>query len=745
MVYYLGKPAPAPVAIEDEPAALEPAASKPPLSAEVRDEPVEIVALPAKVQITDEPEERLVKSQPVKVEIKDETDGAPEPGGYVPIDPTPHVGYTLNPATHSFGINTTPDALTAANKLLTYGANGFTNSTVAKIDKFTGPFGSFGKWTRSNVPRLADGIVPTPYAIGPSHSTLTSGSVVFHQVLEIIPGQVVQRGKTARRHYDTVIVRWIIHNRDTREHKVGLRLQLDTLIGDNDGVPFTVPGRPGLLDTFADYRGKDVPDFVQALEVPNLNNPGTVAHLTLKLGSAIEPPDRLSLTHWPNLDPRWELPVVPLTGDSAAVLYWLPRAVKVGAKRTIGFSYGLGSVAYGNKLGVTLGGSFEPGQQFTVTAYVENPVPGQTVRLEVPAGLTRRGGDETQLVPAPKGKGPALVTWAVEVGQTGTFRLQVHSSTGISQAKTISIARPDRAPTGKLALKLEGSFDPGQVFDLIANVAAPVAGQKLMLQLPAGLTAMEGDAEQPVPPTDAALAQVRWKIKVAAPGKFPIRVVSSTGIAQTKTLTIVQPAATATNFRIALDGDFAPGKVFAVTAQLADPAPGEKLTLRLPPGLERLGGAAEQAAPTAPASAVRWQVKVLRTGKFTLGVASSTGVVQKKTLLIAAPQAPDGPAGPFTFELVGDIRVGKTFDVVARVADPVAGQSLTLTLPAELKLIGRATRQTLGPAGQAATVTWHVQVLHAGRLPVRVESSTGMARTKTIVLAPLTESAGFGR
>jgi hypothetical protein len=47
----------------------------------------------------------------------------------------------------------------------------------------------------------------------------------------------------------------VIDNQSAAAHKVGLRLQLDTLIGGNDGVPFTVPGQPGLIDTSADFQG----------------------------------------------------------------------------------------------------------------------------------------------------------------------------------------------------------------------------------------------------------------------------------------------------------------------------------------------------------------------------------------------------------------------------------------------------------------------------------------------------------
>ena len=45
-----------------------------------------------------------------------------------------------------------------------------------------------------------------------------------------------------------------------------------------------------------------------------------------------------------------------------------------GETREMGFAYGLGNVAStdpGGTLGITLGGSFEPGEAFTVTAYVQ--------------------------------------------------------------------------------------------------------------------------------------------------------------------------------------------------------------------------------------------------------------------------------------------------------------------------------------------------------------------------------------
>ncbi len=41
--------------------------------------------------------------------------------------------------------------------------------------------------------------------------------------------------------------------RTTGKHKVGIRVMLDTYIGANDGVPFTIPGKKGFVDTRADF------------------------------------------------------------------------------------------------------------------------------------------------------------------------------------------------------------------------------------------------------------------------------------------------------------------------------------------------------------------------------------------------------------------------------------------------------------------------------------------------------------
>ena len=735
----------------------EPQEERPPLKGAdvefkvaIQDEPdIDVPVIPVvRFKIDDEPEERFAKlpPPPVTVDIKDEA-GENNPARVdTPIAAAPLVGYAYNTTPRTFGISSTGAAGKSAFKKLTYERNGFTNSTMVSVNGARAEFGGAqGVWLRKNLP--LDNVAPTPGAVQPSHSTWAWNGITIHQILEVVPGQAATTDGVSRRQLDTVLVRWIMQNNAGSARTAGMRLQLDTLIGGNDGVPFTVPGRTGLVSTSADFPvARDVPDFIQALERSSLRDPGTVAHLTIKPGGGIEPASRVSLTHWPGdgfggRTPVWDVAVAPMRSDSAIVLYWPEKMLKQGDARLIGFAYGLGSVSITDKLGVTLGGSFEPGENFTVSAYVENPIAGQTLKLELPDGLRRQEGAETQNVasPAAGGRNTSIVTWKVRVERTGEFRLKVSSSTGLSQAKTIVIGRAAAPTGGKLRLDVQGAFEPGQSFTLRAIVNEPLDGQGLTLNVPAGLEKIAGDLLQrvPAPAPGTKDAVVEWKLKVLEPGKYPLRVASSTGIAQTKTVTIVRPGRAEGAFQILLTGDFAPGKEFTVSTRVNDPAPDQKLSLVLPEGLERAAG--DETRVAAAGALISWKVKVSRPGKYLVGVKSTTGVTQRKTVVIESPSAD----GRFTLDFAGDIRPGREFTIKADVTKPRPGQTLTLVLPKELQLADGDVTQSVS-AGESAAIAWKVRVLESGRLPVRVESSTGLTRTKTITLTESTKTL-FGR
>ena len=284
--------------------------------------------------------------------------------------------------------------------------------------------------------------------------------VAVSQFVELVPGQ--QSGLL-----DTCRVRYLIENRDAQAHAIGIRFLLDTFIGGNDGVPFTIPGEPDLCDTMKDMPGQardgKIPDFLQALEKPDLAKPGTVAHLRLKLEN-LEPPARVTLGAWPNeklrvLDRKaagpltlWDVPLVPLKSlglnDSAITIYWQEQPLQPGAKREVGFEYGLWELAsQGSRLATIVDGAFRPDGELTVVAYVNRAGHDQedeSVTLKLPDGFKLIEGTVTQRVPRrlkDAGTSNVPITWRVRAGPTGSYELNVTSSSGLAQKLKVEIRK----------------------------------------------------------------------------------------------------------------------------------------------------------------------------------------------------------------------------------------------------------------------------------------------------------------
>jgi hypothetical protein len=638
------------VVIEEQPPqeVAAPCCVLPAFKVQVKDEPSDVdqsIASPppVKVQIIDEKEEQApVKPLPVKVVIKDD-DASEAQVVAVPIaevDPRPRVWWQYGPGMR-FGIGAVE-----SKKLLTYAANGATNQTMLRVNGQIGEYGSpIGVFLERDTPLPPDRARNT---YGSSRSVWVSGKICYTQILELVASKqpidsAMRDSRGAKLHLDTVQVRYLIENKDTKFFRVGLRTQIDTLIGSNDGVPFTVPSLGALVTRFADFpKAAPIPDFIQALERPNLRDPGTVAHLSLNLGNGVEAPGRISLTHWPGGNyPGWDVPLTPIAADSAVVLYWNDKRLGPGETREMGFAYGLGYVVCndpGGKLGLTLGGSFEPGEAFTVTAYVQAPQKGQTLTLELPAGLERIEGSEVQKVPplAP-GVASSIVTWKVKVLNTGSFPLRVVSSNGAVQAKTISIARPEHPQVPRLKVDLDGSFEPGEEFKVTANLSGPDAQSLPVLTLPTGLNQMTGPILKTAAGGKGSGNAATWTVKVLQPGTYPVRVAWN-GAATTKTISIVRPEYPSGGYvALALCPPFASGQAFTVTASVSDPVPGQTLKLLLPSGLRLVAGMEETAivpAPDGEGVVAEWKVMVYHPGSYPVRLLSSTGQTLKKTIII---------------------------------------------------------------------------------------------------------------
>jgi hypothetical protein len=410
-----------------------------------------------------------------------------------PIDPVPRVelkfhdavqaddpGKNVNWPTMRFGVLIPDPADKKKYKNLTYDDYGRTCNTCVRIDgdEFLLGDPAHGHWEAPIRQSLGkDDLEGGRQRIG-SRSTWVykQPAVTLEQLVEVIPGGLENTKDGPKRLLDTCLVRYVFTNKDAAlGHTVGLRFLLDTYIGENDGVPFTIPGEKDLCDTFKDFDSPDkVPDFISALERQDVKNPGTVAHVSLKAGGGLEPPNRVTLGAWPDGDlanvdrgPKgllamrgntmWEVPLFSMqeevlkkksptgSGDSAVTLYWKEQNLRPGETRKLGFAYGLGSVTGDSgkgTLGLTAGGEVVAGKEFTLTAYVKDPVPNQTVKLEVPPSIALVGDKETQPVPSAGAGSASTVTWHVKASKSGVFTLRL-SSGGVKLEHKIMV-RPDK-------------------------------------------------------------------------------------------------------------------------------------------------------------------------------------------------------------------------------------------------------------------------------------------------------------
>ncbi len=323
-------------------------------------------------------------------------------------------------------------------QLLTYSSAGITNNTVVMLDGQEARYevGPLSRWKQPES-RLRN----TPDSVQGRESLW----VCDRDQVEILQRVEVVRGIQSQM-LDTCLIRYRMTNHDRLPHQVGLRFMLDTFIGSNDGVPFLIPGSAALCSTHKDFtQAAAVPAFLQACERNDLNNPGTIAQVGLKV-NGLEPPSRVSLTAWPGGGARWEVPLRDIGLDSCVVLYWSPQILEPGQTREVGFSYGLGQVLSAEargKLGVVIGGSFVPGGDFLVTAYVGPSPLRQTVTLHLPEGFKLVEGSQGQaLPPSPEGStSNRPVTWKVRGPLTeGPYTLRVDSSLGVSQTQPVAIS-----------------------------------------------------------------------------------------------------------------------------------------------------------------------------------------------------------------------------------------------------------------------------------------------------------------
>lgn len=263
------------------------------------------------------------------------------------------------------------------------------------------------------------------------------------QTVELHPSKATKPGE--KRQLNTVLITYTIENKGQNPVPIGFRVYMDTYVIDNDGCMFASPTthKGKILDGVI-LQDKTLPNYFQMLQRPDLQNPGYIAHLTMNMGGKYERPTKLVMTRHGTGFGAWDMPAFASMGDSAIGLYWATKDLKPGTKRELAYAYGENIAVTAESEGryeVALGGSFEPGKLFTVSAVVADAATGQAMTLELPPGIERVEGKATQPVPPITGEAEySTVLWKARVLQPGEHTIRIRSSTGVTQSKVISVS-----------------------------------------------------------------------------------------------------------------------------------------------------------------------------------------------------------------------------------------------------------------------------------------------------------------
>ncbi|MBN1351937.1 carboxypeptidase regulatory-like domain-containing protein [candidate division KSB1 bacterium] len=171
------------------------------------------------------------------------------------------------------------------------------------------------------------------------------------QDIEIIQITSLVESPWSLMHYeDTAKLEYIIINRSSGAHQIGLRILLDTMLGNTDGVPISVPNSPLIL-TEQDFTENTIPTIWRAIKCDVVD--GDTVNVSFSVQGTLRNygatcPDRFVIAKYGNIDQKkhyWDYDTngdLQIIEDSAIALWWYPQTVNSNDTLRIVTYYGLG-------------------------------------------------------------------------------------------------------------------------------------------------------------------------------------------------------------------------------------------------------------------------------------------------------------------------------------------------------------------------------------------------------------------
>ncbi len=167
-------------------------------------------------------------------------------------------------------------------------------------------------------------------------STMTKNNVSISQSYKFVRSTSTDRE-------DLVEISYTVKNNSNSSKKFGMRIMIDTMLGDNDEAPFRIPGT-GAVTKEKQYNGDDIPAYYQAFDA--LANPTVVSYGCFDKTSQNKP-DYVQFAYWrkqnnDNLENRVD--ENSLIGDSSVNSIWRVKTLSAGETKVYKMYYGLGSL-----------------------------------------------------------------------------------------------------------------------------------------------------------------------------------------------------------------------------------------------------------------------------------------------------------------------------------------------------------------------------------------------------------------
>ncbi len=299
------------------------------------------------------------------------------------------------------------------------------------------------KWMLPENPKNSFGI------FGPNQTKSDLG-ILVEQTLEITKDAVLIHIKTT--------------NADSNPANVGVRLHIDTMLGDNDGAPIYIPG-DGLKTSETGYSAH-ILNFKYWKAYNRQDDPTIIA--TGILDGRLTYPDKVLIANWKkSFHSSWDYEITPdvlITGDSAVILYYPEKPLFPNSAREITTAYGIGSpilpalISFGIADIVTdkITGLYCPGEVAELGVDVANTGKNAetglvSIRIEDNKGFVIYGNSKDTGIMNPDSVNSIKFDWLIPENLSGSFvvRAQLFRNTPIDEKILVVTVDPSQCISEK--------------------------------------------------------------------------------------------------------------------------------------------------------------------------------------------------------------------------------------------------------------------------------------------------------